>query len=165
MIGIGSSGVQIIPHIAPDVKKLYTWIRSPTWITAGFAQQYAGPGGANFECGYSCASASRPHLTNFQDSTQQKEEWAEHPIRHLNYCKAIEQELNQRFRFILKGTPEAEAAKKFSTQQMKEKLGGRTDIEEKLIPTAFGVGCRRPTVSDLTGQSPVQSFVLTAASP
>ena len=29
---------------------------------------------------------------------------------------------------------------------MTEKLGDRTDIAEKIVPTNFGVGCRRPTV-------------------
>lgn len=28
---------------------------------------------------------------------------------------------------------------------MRQKLGDRTDIMEKLIPTTFNVGCRRPT--------------------
>lgn len=50
VVGIGSSGVQIIPSIADKVSKLYCWVRSPTWITAGFAQKYAGPDGNNFEC-------------------------------------------------------------------------------------------------------------------
>ncbi|KAH8689342.1 FAD/NAD-P-binding domain-containing protein [Talaromyces proteolyticus] len=128
VIGTGSSGVQVIPYIAPKVNKLYTWIRSPTWITAGFAQQYAGPNG-----------------TNFEYTEEQKQQWIENPLDHQRYCKAIEDELNQRFKFILKGSPQAEEAKTFSTLQMKEKLGGRTDIEKKIIPTEFGVGCRRPT--------------------
>lgn len=50
VLGVGSSGVQIIANIAQSVEKLYTWIRSPTWITAGFAQRFAGPGGENFLC-------------------------------------------------------------------------------------------------------------------
>ena len=50
VVGIGSSGVQIIATIAESVEKLYCWIRSPTWITAGFAQKFAGPDGGNFEC-------------------------------------------------------------------------------------------------------------------
>lgn len=29
---------------------LYTWVRSPTWITAGFAQEFAGKDGKNFYC-------------------------------------------------------------------------------------------------------------------
>ena len=67
VLGCGSSGVQIVPAILPGefvlegdlflaadlfevVKDIVTFIRSPTWITAGFAQSKAGPGGTNFEC-------------------------------------------------------------------------------------------------------------------
>lgn len=50
VIGSGSSGVQTVATAYPDVSKLYTWVRSPTWITAGFAQKYAGENGANFYC-------------------------------------------------------------------------------------------------------------------
>lgn len=52
VIGMGSSGIQITSDLGPKVKKLYTWIRSPTWVTAGFAQKYAGPTGRNFNCTY-----------------------------------------------------------------------------------------------------------------
>lgn len=50
VIGIGSSGIQITARIAPQVKQLYTWVRSPTWVTAGFAQKFAGKDGGNFQC-------------------------------------------------------------------------------------------------------------------
>lgn len=50
VIGMGSSGIQVTAEIAGKVDQLYTWIRSPTWITAGFAQNWAGPNGANIEC-------------------------------------------------------------------------------------------------------------------
>jgi cation diffusion facilitator CzcD-associated flavoprotein CzcO len=50
VIGVGSSGIQLTAKIAAQVGHLYTWVRSPTWITAGFAQNHAGPNGANFEC-------------------------------------------------------------------------------------------------------------------
>lgn len=50
VIGIGSSGIQITSKIASQVKQLYTWVKTPTWITAGFAQRFAGPNGGNFEC-------------------------------------------------------------------------------------------------------------------
>ncbi|KAF9894349.1 hypothetical protein FE257_007852 [Aspergillus nanangensis] len=128
VIGIGSSGVQVIPKIAPQVSKLYTWVRSPTWITAGFAQKFAGPNGQNFEY-----------------STEQKERWADDHEEYLQYCKEVENELNQRFKFILQGTPEAAAAQDFSTKEMRKKLGERRDIMQKLIPSTFQLGCRRPT--------------------
>ena len=50
VIGMGSSGIQITAKIGPIAKKLYSWVRSPTWVTAGFAQRYAGSSGRNFEC-------------------------------------------------------------------------------------------------------------------
>lgn len=49
--GLGSSGVQIIANVQPLVDHLYTWVRTPTWLTPGFASKYAGgPGGENFTC-------------------------------------------------------------------------------------------------------------------
>lgn len=128
VIGIGSSGVQVISSITDKVSKLYTWIRTPTWITAGFAQKYAGPNGANFAY-----------------TKEQHEHWRNNYADYLKYCKEIEDELNQRFKFVLTGTPEALEAKKFSTNEMTMKLAGRKDIMDKIIPKDFGIGCRRPT--------------------
>ncbi|OQV05521.1 hypothetical protein CLAIMM_10248 [Cladophialophora immunda] len=128
VIGVGSSGIQVTAKIASKVKKLYTWVRSPTWITAGFAQKYAGPNGENFRY-----------------TEKQKRDFAANLPDYVTYTKNIEDELNQRFKFILNGTPEAKEAKEFSTLQMCEKLNGREDLIKMLVPTNFGVGCRRPT--------------------
>ena len=57
VVGNGSSGLQIVAKIHSEVSRLYTWVRSPTWMTAGFAQKYAGPDGANFACESSCGYA------------------------------------------------------------------------------------------------------------
>lgn len=46
-----------------------------------------------------------------KDSEEQKTKFREDPLEYLHYCKAIESELNQRFKFILNGTPEAAQAK------------------------------------------------------
>jgi cation diffusion facilitator CzcD-associated flavoprotein CzcO len=50
VIGAGSSGVQIVAATQKKVDHLYHWIRSPIWITAGFAQTWAAQNGANFRC-------------------------------------------------------------------------------------------------------------------
>ncbi|KAK5045518.1 hypothetical protein LTR84_009136 [Exophiala bonariae] len=128
VIGTGSSGIQLTANIAEHTEKLYTWIRSPTWITAGFAQQFAGPNGANF-----------------QYTVEQKKRFREHPKEYVTYCKQIENELNQRFKFILTNTPEAEQARQFSAAQMKERLSGDKALIDAIIPKDFAVGCRRPT--------------------
>ncbi|KIW99944.1 uncharacterized protein Z518_10872 [Rhinocladiella mackenziei CBS 650.93] len=129
VIGIGSSGIQIISKISSQVSQLYAWVRSPTWITAGFAQKFAGPNGGNF------------HYT-----PEQQKRFAENPKLFLKYSKMIESELNVRFKFILNGTPEAESAKVFARNEMTQKLGStKQELLDAIIPKDFGVGCRRPT--------------------
>ncbi|KAJ3536866.1 hypothetical protein NM208_g6542 [Fusarium decemcellulare] len=128
VIGIGSSGVQIISNIAPIVEKLYTWVRSPTWITAAFAQRFAGKNG-----------------NNFSYTAEQKEKFSKDPELFLKYSKTIESELNKRFKFILNNTPEAKDAKNYALKEMTQKLSGNQKLMDAIIPGDFGVGCRRPT--------------------
>lgn len=128
IVGAGSSAVQIVPTILPEVNHLHIVARSPTWITAGFAPKYAGPGGANFKY-----------------SSTTKEMFEKNPELYLRYCKAIESELSVRFRMVLNDSPEALEARKFSEAQMKQKLARKPDLIENIMPKNFGVGCRRPT--------------------
>lgn len=51
------------------------------------------------------------------DTPEQQQRFAENPKLFLKYSKMIESELNQRFKFILNGTPEAEGAREVSTPQ------------------------------------------------
>ncbi|KAI1918440.1 hypothetical protein LOZ65_004896 [Ophidiomyces ophidiicola] len=128
VIGSGSSGVQTVAAIYNDVSKLYTWIRTPTWITAGFGQKYAGPDGENFAY-----------------SEEQKTIWKTHPEKYLRYRKMIEDELNGRFRLVLRNSQESEEANTFAYNEMTSKLGDNTHLKSKIIPQTFNVGCRRPT--------------------
>ncbi|KAJ6445154.1 hypothetical protein O9K51_03558 [Purpureocillium lavendulum] len=128
VIGSGSSGVQTVASVYDDVSELYTWVRSPTWITAGFAQKYAGEAGANFIY-----------------SEDDKNEWRRDPALYLEYRKLIEVELNQRYKTVLRNTQESQDANKFSYDEMHRKLGGQERLVDKIIPKAFNVGCRRPT--------------------
>ncbi|GIZ39954.1 hypothetical protein CKM354_000331300 [Cercospora kikuchii] len=127
-IGIGSSGVQVIPNIVDRVEKLHVVARSPVWITNGFAQTWAAKDGGNFSY-----------------SDEAKERFRQDPTYYQKYCKAIESELNVRFKLIMNGSPEAKAAKEFSVNEMSRKLKGRKDLIEQLMPKDFNIGCRRPT--------------------
>jgi cation diffusion facilitator CzcD-associated flavoprotein CzcO len=127
VLGCGSSGVQIVPTIQPDVKHLVTFIRSPTWITAGYAQNKAGPGGANF---------------SFSDA--QKREFRQNPAEYLAYRKEVESELNMRFKLIIKDSAEQAEARQYSINEMNTKLGHDARLIKHIIPN-FAVGCRRPT--------------------
>jgi hypothetical protein len=66
------------------------------------------------------------------------------PDAHLAYRKMIEGELNRRFGSIINGSAAAKAASDFFRNEMKTKLSSRPDILGKIMPTNFGVGCRRP---------------------
>ncbi|PVH75074.1 FAD/NAD(P)-binding domain-containing protein [Cadophora sp. DSE1049] len=127
VLGCGSSGVQIVPTIQPDVDELVTFIRTPTWITAGFAQDKAGPNGSNFKF-----------------SKEQKDVFRNNPDKYLAYRKEVEDELNKRFDFIIKDSIAQEEAMRFSTNEMKTKLGSDSQLVKHMIPD-FAVGCRRPT--------------------
>ncbi|KIW94844.1 uncharacterized protein Z519_04822 [Cladophialophora bantiana CBS 173.52] len=127
LIGAGSSAVQILPNIYDKVEKVYTWVRNKIWITAGFAQAFAGKDGANF-------------IYN-----EEQRKLFDDPDEYLAYCKMIEGELNQRFGFIINGSEAQNAAREYSENEMRTLLKDRPDLLEKIMPTDFFVGCRRPT--------------------
>ncbi|KAK4635895.1 FAD-binding monooxygenase moxY [Fulvia fulva] len=127
-VGIGSSGVQVIPKILHRVKELHVVARSPVWITNGFAQTWAAVDGGNFDY-----------------TEEAKKRFRQDDKQYQAYCKAIESELNVRFRLILNGTPEASAAKEFSINEMSRKSNHDPELIDKLMPKNFNVGCRRPT--------------------
>ncbi|OAL18058.1 hypothetical protein AYO22_10980 [Fonsecaea multimorphosa] len=123
LIGNGSSGIQILPSIIDKAKKVYVFIRSPTWITAGFASKFAGPGGSNVIF-----------------SEEQKKHWADNPEAYLAYRKEVEMELNSRFRLYIKDTEDQKNAQKFSTKAMVDKLSQKPELAKLLLPD-FAVGC------------------------
>ncbi|OCT49374.1 dimethylaniline monooxygenase [Cladophialophora carrionii] len=128
-LDLKAAGSKIVVKIASEVDHLYTWVRSPTWITAGFAQKFASNGGGNFEY-----------------TPIQKQLFKENPKLYLKYSKMIESELKQRFKFILKNTPESKAAKEYAIAEMKQKLADNLESMEKMIPKDFDVDCQRPTL-------------------
>ncbi|KAH9205896.1 putative monooxygenase [Leptodontidium sp. 2 PMI_412] len=127
VIGNGSSGIQVLVSLYPEVKTMTTFIRSSTWVTTSFAQQFAGPDGANFDY-----------------TEEQKAEFAGNPQKMLAYQKDLELAMSARFELNLKDSPLQEQAKQYLTAQMKAKLGQDHPLTKVIIPD-FGVGCKRPT--------------------
>ncbi|KAF1991026.1 flavin-binding monooxygenase [Aulographum hederae CBS 113979] len=128
VIGSGSSGVQLCASIYPDVKRLYTWVRSPTWITAAFGQQFAGKDGRNFDY-----------------TKDQKEAFDEDREKYHRYKKMIENELNKRFKLVLRNTKESDEANAYAFTEMTTKLAAKPSLRDIIIPKDFNVACRRPT--------------------
>ncbi|KAM4056867.1 cyclohexanone monooxygenase [Hirsutella rhossiliensis] len=119
------NGVQITASMVVD--KMTVVMRSPTWITIGFAPAFAGPGG-----------------TNFEYSEEQKQKWREDAEAYLQFRKQVEGELSRGQNFFLKGTPEQRMARDFSYREMKKGLAAKPELMDKLTPS-FDMGCRRPS--------------------
>ncbi|PYI13635.1 flavin-binding monooxygenase [Aspergillus violaceofuscus CBS 115571] len=128
VIGSGSSGVQVVASIQDEVSELYTWVRSPVWITAAFGQSFAGKDGRNFDY-----------------SSEQKEVFRLDPDKYHRYKKAIENELNQRIKLALRDTAESDTANAYAYSEMYTKLQSKPHVRDAIIPTDFNVACRRPT--------------------
>ena len=147
VIGNGSSAIQIVPKIQAESKELKVFIRSPTWITPGFASQHAGPGG-----------------TNFKYSEEQKRLFRENRREYLIYRKSVEEEMNVRFKFMLADTPEQKSVRQFAENEMRQKLNHNERLIEVMRPN-FAVGCRRPTPGENFLKSLIQENVAVISSP
>lgn len=66
------------------------------------------------------------------DSKEQQEYFKDNPKKYLEYRKQIENELNQRFKFIIKGSDEANAARKVAYTDMVKHLGDRPELIDKV---------------------------------
>ncbi len=108
-----------------EVKELVTFIRTPTWITAGFAQSKAGPEGANFECMISHLLPTKQLFINSTDTEEQKNVFRKDPKKYLEYRKDIEGELNSRFKFVGLSFPFRKFAGLISTRSLRTALNRR----------------------------------------
>ncbi len=117
VIGSGSSSIQIVAAIQPKVKQLHTWVRSQIWVTPGFAQTFAGPGGMNMKY-----------------SQETKDLFNKDPAAYLLYQKQVEASLAKRFGNVFVGTPQQKAA----TQVRRPFYGCRSNVKpHRLADSTF----------------------------
>ncbi|KAJ5712612.1 hypothetical protein N7493_009080 [Penicillium malachiteum] len=129
VIGNGSSGIQITPQMAKlPGTEVINFMRSPAWV------YYRVPPSKHL--GREVDDANPAY------SEEEKKKFND-PESHKEYRKAIISRTNKAFRLFLKGE-QNEAAVRFGTEQMAEKLNYDPDLCEKLIPK-WEVGCRRVT--------------------
>lgn len=114
-----SSGIQVLPAILPEVKKVTTFIREPTWVSP--------------------VQGLEQHIF----SQDEKVEFATKPGALTEYRRGIERGLNGQFGIFLRSTEVQKQTREYMTNQMKEKLHN-SDLEKALIPE-WSVGCRRLT--------------------
>lgn len=127
VIGGGSSGVQIIPSIQPQVKKLTAFLRSPVWVIPGIGSTHSGPGG-----------------TNFQYSREQIQKFKDDPEEYDRYCRDVEGALNKRFTLMHRESADQKNSRDNVSSMMSDQLGHDDRLTSTMIPR-FGLGCRRMT--------------------
>ncbi|GAD94127.1 hypothetical protein PVAR5_2748 [Paecilomyces variotii No. 5] len=130
IIGNGSSAIQILPKMQPDAGSIVTYIRTPTWISANYASQFAAKDGKNFSY-----------------TEEQKKRLRENPEELFKLRHDIENSFNEFFYALLQDSPQQAASLDIYQRKMKERIGDNPELHEKLIPK-WKVGCRRLTPGD-----------------
>lgn len=118
LIDNGSSGIQILPSILHEVDKVFYFVRNKTWVTSPLGARFAGPNGTN---------------KNFSEEGILA--WISNPDSYLEYKKEIEEDLNSRFPLFIEDMTAQEAARKMSTQSMKQRLTAKPELADELIPS------------------------------
>ncbi|TRM61604.1 hypothetical protein BD626DRAFT_501587 [Schizophyllum amplum] len=131
VIGVGSSGIQIVSALQPHVAKLVNFVRGNTWISGPFAsntlQELAGD------------TAVDNYTFSEADKEKFKDPKAYHEFRH-----DLEAELNAAYAATMRGSEGQIMGREHLTESMKKKLAKKPWIADHLVPQ-FGLACRRLT--------------------
>ncbi|KAF9453877.1 FAD/NAD(P)-binding domain-containing protein [Macrolepiota fuliginosa MF-IS2] len=131
VIGVGSSGIQIVANLQPRVKQLINYVRGKTWISSTFLRDKLLDlsGGEDVpNCDY-----KEKDLKNFEDDH-----------RYQEYRRSIEHGLMAVHIATLHGNPLQQLAREAFTKDMRQRLEKKPWIADHLIPD-FAVACRRLT--------------------
>ncbi|RDL40506.1 Uncharacterized protein BP5553_00485 [Venustampulla echinocandica] len=136
VIGNGSSGIQIVPAIQPDVKQLVHFVRSPTWIVPLQLQTLA--------AGNAAPILSTIDMDGDKFSSSQIEKFKKDFSLYDRFVKTVEKESNTSFPIVIAGSDRASRAFAMITAYMKSELQNDKRLIDALVPK-FPVGCRRLT--------------------
>ncbi|KAG8165099.1 hypothetical protein KVR01_005374 [Diaporthe batatas] len=137
VIGNGASGIQLLPAIQPDVKKLYHIVRTPTWIPPPWRQAQAMMGGGQMlkEIDLDAKENFTPEqIMRFEDDSD----------FYKRFVKSIEKDTSGNFRLVVKDGPIQAFASAKIKEYMTMVLRGDEKLCKALIPD-FPVGTRRMT--------------------
>ncbi|KAJ9266407.1 hypothetical protein DTO212C5_6330 [Paecilomyces variotii] len=130
VIGNGSSGIQIVPAMLPDVTHIDHYIRGRTWVSPTFARDQIDKRGSNLE--------------NFSFTAEEIETFKKRPEVYQKFRKEIELELQSVHGVTINGTPEQLGAREAFLQNMKRRLSKKPELLDEMLPS-FPPGCRRLT--------------------
>ncbi|KAI0017643.1 hypothetical protein F4780DRAFT_782145 [Xylariomycetidae sp. FL0641] len=139
VIGNGSSGVQVLPKMQPDVKKIYHFIRTPTWVIPPRVMAMKILGGPAKDM---LSQIEMDENENFSQAQIQR--FKDDPAFYREFVKVIEKNTNDAFYTIINNSPVQAFATSKVIEYMTTSLGGDKKLCEALIPS-YPLGCRRIT--------------------
>lgn len=138
-----------MPAIQPlEGIEVFNFGRNPTWISNSFGDsgmEKLGMDPKVTKCLYQVSSFPHEQLAYRSIvSRRHQEDLARHPEKYEKIRKTLEDEAAKIFPITIRGTPEQAGAREVFLKDMQERLKGRPDLYEAIIPT-FSPGCRRLT--------------------
>ncbi|KAJ5143319.1 uncharacterized protein N7515_002106 [Penicillium bovifimosum] len=130
VIGNGSSGIQIVPALLPDVVNIDHYIRSRTWISPTFAREQVEKHGQGRD--------------NFAFSAEEIQNFKTNHASYQKFRKEVELELQSVHGVTITGDPIQLGAHDAFAENMKQRLADKPGLIDKILPS-FPPGCRRLT--------------------
>lgn len=130
MIGAGSSGIQIVPHIQPKVHKLHHYVRGRTWIATPMGMDHIIKRSSEGE--------------NFTYRPDEIAEWERDRESYLRYRKEIERSIQSGSEVVLQGSQAQLMAKDVFASLMAKRLSKKPELLQHFLPT-FSPLCKRIT--------------------
>ncbi|EXJ67884.1 uncharacterized protein A1O5_09231 [Cladophialophora psammophila CBS 110553] len=129
VIGNGSSAIQIVPTLLKlENVRVSNFAKGKTWVSPSFGDN----------------ATTKLGLKQLDFKAEDQEAFIKDPEWFERFRHIIESEANAVHGITQKGSPLALGAQKACEQLMRDRLAGRPDIAEALIPS-FAPGCRRLT--------------------
>ncbi|KAL2802551.1 cyclohexanone monooxygenase [Aspergillus granulosus] len=150
VIGVGSSGVQVVPELVKGASALTVFIRTTQWIVppAAFQDLRVFPDDP--------AKSAKPAPAGKHFYTEdEKALFRSDPEKFLAYRKAVDGIMQERFPIFLRHHPLHAATIPMIKEQVQKQFGERQDLAHMFTPD-FSPGCRRPTPAEGFAQALAQ---------
>ncbi|KAK4556593.1 hypothetical protein LTR86_006164 [Recurvomyces mirabilis] len=137
VIGTGSSSIQMVPQLTAKASHVTVFMRNQTYIApqfgASITNEEADPESMN-------PAAAGKH----QYTEKEKQRFRDDPEYHLKYRQRMEGSIVGGWDMFYRSSDLNVQVRKYMQEQMRERLGDRDDLKERIIP-AWSPGCRRLT--------------------
>jgi cation diffusion facilitator CzcD-associated flavoprotein CzcO len=131
VIGAGSSGIQIVPALLPEVKAMDHYVRGRTWIAASFGSEFV-------------RERNNGNDGNFDYTEAEKRAWKEDLALYKKYRKTLEAGVQGVYPAVMKDSELQAAMRSQFDQDMRERLKVKPELAERIVPD-FAPFCKRLT--------------------